>query len=112
MNTFMYLLQEGVAPTGGSSAVQFVMIGAVALIFYFFLIRPQSKKQKETKAMLAALKKGDKVVSIGGIHGTVTNLQDDIVVVKVDDGAKIKFAKNAIATVLTKKDAEVDTTKA
>lgn len=68
-------------------------------IFYFFLIRPQSKRQKETEKMLAALKKGDKVVTIGGIHGTITSVKENTIVLKVDDNTKIEFNRTAIASV-------------
>lgn len=68
-------------------------------IFYFFLIRPQSKRQKETEKMLAALKKGDKVVTIGGIHGTISSAKEKTVVLKVDDNTKIEFNRTAIASV-------------
>ncbi len=83
--------------------VPFILI---ILIFYFFMIRPQNKKQKETQKMLDALKKGDKVVTIGGIHGVVSSVKDHTVIVKVDDNCKIEFTRNAIATVESDKPAE------
>ena len=84
-----------------------ITFGLVILIFYFLIIRPQNKKQKETQKMLAALKKGDRVASIGGIRGTVTSVKEQTVVVKVDDSTKLEFTKNAIASVLEKgKEAE------
>ena len=83
-----------------STIVPFVLIIA---IFYFFLIRPQNKKQKETEKMIAALKKGDKVVTIGGIHGVVSSTKEQTVIVKVDEGAKIEFNRTAIATVIVDK---------
>ena len=79
-----------------STLIPFVLI---IVIFYFFLIRPQNKKQKETERMLSALKKGDKIITIGGIHGTIASLKDQTVIVKVDDGCKIEFNRSAIATV-------------
>ena len=75
-------------------------------IMYLFMIRPQQKKQKETQKMLDALKKGDKVVTIGGIHGTVASTKENTVVVKVDDNTKIEFNRTAIATVVVDKPAE------
>ena len=80
---------------------------AIFAIFYFFLIRPQNKKQKETEKMIAALKKGDKVVTIGGIHGVVSSTKEKTVVVKVDDNTKIEFNRTAIASVVTDKPADV-----
>jgi preprotein translocase subunit YajC len=78
----------------------FITFGLVIAIFYFLIIRPQNKKQKQTKQMLSALKKGDRVQSIGGIRGVVQNVSDDSVVVKVDDNTKLEFAKSAIGEVL------------
>jgi len=93
---------EGSAAAGGSGQMvtTFITFGLVILIFYFLIIRPQNKKQKEAKRMLEALKKGDKVVSIGGIHGTVVSVKDQTVVVKVDDNTKLEFTKSAIASVV------------
>ena len=82
-----------------TTIITFVLI---ILIFYFLIIRPQRKRDKETKAMLAAMKKGDRVVTIGGIHGTIITVKDQTVVVKVDDSARIEFSKSAISTVTSK----------
>ncbi|MBY0158499.1 preprotein translocase subunit YajC [Paenibacillus lautus] len=67
------------------------------VIFYFLLIRPQQKKQKTRNAMLSALSKGDKVVTIGGLHGTIVEITDDIVVLKVNDVTKLTFDRNSIS---------------
>ncbi|MFB5268016.1 preprotein translocase subunit YajC [Paenibacillus enshidis] len=67
-------------------------------IFYFLLIRPQQKKQKQRNSMLGALKKGDKVVTIGGLHGTIAEITDDIVVLRVNDVTKLTFDRSAIST--------------
>ena len=91
----------------GASALSFVPFILIILIMYFLMIRPQSKKQKETQKMLDALKKGDKVITIGGIHGTVSSVKDNnIVVVKVDDSTKIEFNRTAIASVVSDKPAQ------
>jgi preprotein translocase subunit YajC len=79
-----------------------IMFGLVFLIFYFLIIRPQNKKQKETKAMLSSLAKGDKVQSIGGIQGTIQSIKEDAVVVKIDTNTKMTFSRSAIASVLEK----------
>lgn len=76
--------------------VPFILI---IFIFYFFLIRPQNKQRKKLDEMIAALKKGDKVVTIGGIHGVVSSAKEKTVVVKVDDNCKIEFSRTAIANV-------------
>ena len=86
----------------GSMMTTVIMFVAIILIFYFLIIRPQKKRDKETKAMLDAMKKGDKIVTIGGIHGTVVTVKDQTVVIKVDDNTRIEFTKTAISTVLNK----------
>lgn len=88
--------------TAGSMTTTLITFGLIILIFYFLIIRPQKKKDKETKAMLDAIKKGDKIVTIGGIHGTVVTVKESTVVVKVDDNARIEFTKGAISSVVNK----------
>lgn len=97
----MFFLQDAAATAAGTGSllVSMLPILLIFVIFYFFIIRPQNKKQKETDKMIAALKKGDKVVTIGGIHGTVTQTKEKTVIVKVDDNAKIEFSRSAIASV-------------
>jgi preprotein translocase subunit YajC len=80
------------------SLVPFVLI---FIIFYFLLILPQQKRQKKLKAMLEALKKGDKVVTSGGIWGTVTNLGKETVTLQIADNAKIKVQRESIARLRT-----------
>jgi preprotein translocase subunit YajC len=77
-----------------------VTFGLIILVFYFLVLRPQNKKQKETQKMLAAVKKGDRVVTIGGIRAVVASVKEDAVVLKVDDNTKIEFSKSAISQVL------------
>ena len=93
----------GTSTAGGSGQMvtTFVTFGLVILIFYFLIIRPHNKKQKEAKKMIEALKKGDKVVSIGGVHGTVVAVKDQTTVVKVDDNTKLEFSKSAISSVVS-----------
>ena len=73
-----------------------VMLGLMVLIFYFFMIRPQMKKQKELKNFRENLKAGDKVVTIGGIHGKILEVSDTTVLVQAE-GTKLRFDKSAIA---------------
>ena len=74
------------------------MIIIIVAMFYL-MWRGQSKERKKREAMLSAIKNGDRVVTIGGIHGTVVSVKDQTVVIKVDDSARIEFSKNAISTV-------------
>ena len=100
--SFIPFLQAGGAASASASGS---LIGSllpfllIIVIFYLFLIRPQNKKQKETQKMLDALKKGDKVITIGGIHGTVSSVKENTVIVKVDDDCKLEFNRTAISSV-------------
>ncbi len=102
----------GSAGSTGSMTTTFITFGLIILIFYFLIIRPQKKRDKETKGMLSAMKKGDKVVSIGGIRGTIVTIKEATVVVKVDDNTRIEFSKNAIAQILDRKAENASSAKA
>jgi preprotein translocase subunit YajC len=79
----------------------FLPLVAIIAIFYFLIIRPQSKKQKETQKMLSALKKGDKIVTIGGIHGVIQTIKENSVIVRVDENTKLEFSRSAISSVVS-----------
>ncbi|MFC1593707.1 preprotein translocase subunit YajC [Candidatus Omnitrophota bacterium] len=74
-------------------------LALVFVVFYFMLIRPQKKQQKEHKQMLEQVKKNDEVITAGGIHGTVVNVKDKTVMVRVDDSVKIEIEKSFITTI-------------
>lgn len=76
---------------------QIVMLVLILVVFYFFMIRPQMKKQKELKAFRENIKVGDKVVTIGGIHGKVLEINDTTILI-TSEGSKLRFDKSAIAT--------------
>ena len=99
--SYISLLQA--AAGSGSMLMSVLPFGLIILIFYFFIISPQNKKQKETEKMLSALKKGDKIVTVGGIHGVISSTKEKTVIVKVDDNTKIEFSRAAIATVVVDK---------
>ena len=80
----------------GQGMQSLLMLGLMVLIFYFFMIRPQMKKQKELKSFRENLKAGDKVVTIGGIHGKILEVSDTTVLVQAE-GTKLRFDKSAIA---------------
>jgi preprotein translocase subunit YajC len=84
--------------SGAASILPFILMFAV---FYFLLIRPQQRKSKTRNAMLSQLKKGDKIVTIGGMHGTIMEISDDVVVLRVNDATKITFDRSAINNVTT-----------
>jgi len=79
-----------------------LFFGTILLIFYLMILRPQIKRQKEHQKMLSELKKGDRVVTTAGIHGTVTDIEDSVVVLQIADNTRIRLEKSAIATVLKK----------
>jgi preprotein translocase subunit YajC len=74
-----------------------VLFGGIAIVFYFFMIRPQQKKQKDQKKFIEELKKGDMVVTVGGIHGKIVDQNDVSVTLDIDRGTKIKFEKSSIS---------------
>lgn len=86
-------------PQDGGSMMSLVFMGAIFLVFYLFIIRPQSKRQKEIQNKIASIKKGDKIVTSGGIIAPVTQIDDDSVLAEVDSGVKIRFIKSAITDV-------------
>lgn len=93
--------------TEGSATHQFVLIGGMLLVFYFFMIRPQQKRKKEQHTFLEKIKKGEQVITIGGIHGKVYDVAEDTLTLEVDSkGAKITIAKSAISLDSTKKHAQ------
>jgi len=88
---------------GGSMVSTIIMFGAIFLIFYFMIIRPQQKKSKERAKLLSNLEKGDKVVTSGGIHGIISGLDEKTCLLQVSDNLKIKVERSAIGTVISKK---------
>ncbi len=90
------------APAQGSPFVTLIMLGVLFAAFYFILIRPQAKRAKEHKAMIAALAKGDEVVAAGGVLGRITDISDAYVTVDIAEGVEIKVQRQAVQTVLPK----------
>jgi preprotein translocase subunit YajC len=95
---FTILLQA----TSSNPIYQFVFFGAIILIFYFFMIRPQQKKAKDQKKFIEEIKKGDYVVTIGGAHGYIAELEGDTFILEVEKGGRIRFNKSAISQDATK----------
>ena len=86
------------APAAGSNISSFLFIGAMVLVFYFFMVRPQQKKIRDQKKFRESLTKGAQVVTIGGLHGKVVAVEDTTVVLEVDRGLRLTFEKTAIAS--------------
>lgn len=92
------------AQGGGGGASGLIMMVVIFAIFYFILIRPQQKKMKEHKKMVEELKKGDEVITAGGIYGVVEGLTPETVTVKIAEGTKVKITRSSVSHVLTEKD--------
>jgi len=114
MNVFDNLILQA-SPAAGSGGIlgslgMFLPLIGVFVIFYFLMIRPEQKKQKakekKRKEMLDSLKKNDKIVTIGGIWGTVVNVKEKTVIVKVDDNTKLEFNREAVSEVVDRKKSE------
>ena len=107
MDSFILPLLMGAPPQAGAAGevgagsllTSFIPFIAIIAIFYLLIIRPQNKKRKETEQMLSALKKGDKIITIGGIHGVVQSVKEKTVIIKIDDNVKMEFSRSAISSV-------------
>ena len=89
---------------GGSFISTIIMFGAIFLIFYFMIIRPQQKRAKEREKLLANIQKGDKVVTNGGLHGVIAGIDEKTVLLQVGDNVKLKFERSAITSVISSKE--------
>ncbi|HEX2835901.1 MAG TPA: preprotein translocase subunit YajC [Thermoanaerobaculia bacterium] len=89
--------------SGGATAaiVNFLPIVAIGLVFYFLVIGPANKQRKKQQEMMSALKKGDRVVTSGGIYGTIQGVEPDAVYLKIAENVKVKVARTAISGVVT-----------
>jgi len=85
------------APGATSVVPQFIMIGLIFVVFYFFMIRPQMKKAKDAKKYMATLEKGSKIVTIGGIHGKIVEVQETTFIIEVEGGNRLKIQKTAVS---------------
>jgi len=90
-------------PDSGKVFIQLLPLVFFLFVFYFLLIRPQHRKQKEHQKMIERIKKNDEIVTVGGIHGTVINTKEKTFILRVDDNTKIEIDKNSIAYVEKKR---------
>ncbi|MFW5960475.1 MAG: preprotein translocase subunit YajC [Chitinivibrionales bacterium] len=109
--TLLVLTSCVLAQSGGGEAAKgpqmfsiLPMIGIMLVIIYFFMIRPEQKKQKEKQNLIENIKKGDKIITIGGIYGTVSKMKKDTVILKVDGNATMEILKSAVSTVRNKQE--------
>ena len=107
MNGLGFLAMMG-APAGGSgaapqsSAFMFVWLGLMVALFYFMLIRPQKRREKERQTLLSAVKTGDRVLFAGGLLGVVANVKDKTLIVKIADNVKVEIVRSCVSQVLEK----------
>lgn len=100
-DVFPLLQATGQAQPQGGLMFSFAPLLFMIVIFYFLLIRPQQKKQKEHQSMLSQLKKGDRILTSGGLYGLIERVKDDgTLVIKIADNVKVEFAKSAVASVV------------
>ena len=95
------ILQESSGASGFGGLGMFLPLLLIFLVFYLFIIRPQQKREKKRKAMIEAVKRGDKVVTAGGVHGKVHQVDETSVLLDVDGGVKLRIEKNSLASVKT-----------
>lgn len=94
----LFILMAGQQQGQGGGIMSFLPLIAIVVVFYFFMIRPQMKKAKDQKKYIEALKKGDKILTIGGIYGKIVEVRDDAtIIMEVEDGTKLKISKNAVS---------------
>lgn len=91
---------------GGSMVSTLIMFGAIFAIFYFMIIRPQQKRAKEREKLMSNLQKGDKVVTTGGMYGTVAGIEEKTVLIQIADNTKVKFDKSAVSIIMNSKETE------
>jgi preprotein translocase subunit YajC len=97
MNQLLILMAPQAGGQGGG-IMSFLPLIAIVVVFYFFMIRPQMKKAKEQKKYIEALKKGDKILTVGGIYGKIVEVRDDAtLIMEVEDGTRMKISKNAVS---------------
>jgi len=97
MSIPLFLAQAQPAP--GFDPSFFIMMGLLFVVFYFFIIRPQRKREDTRRAMINAVQKGDRIVTVGGIHATVLKVEETSILAEVDQNVKLRFEKNAVASV-------------
>jgi preprotein translocase subunit YajC len=98
---FTILMGQPTGDSGPGIMSNVILFGSIILIFYFMIIRPQQKRAKERKKLLESIKKGDKVITSGGIYGTVAGLDEKTVLVQIADNVKVKLDRGSIATIVS-----------
>ena len=109
MFNLAYAMGAGGAGSGGSGGLgAFLPLIIIFAIFYFLLIRPQQKKAKQHKQLLSELRKGDKVISSGGLHGVITGMSDEVLTVEISPKVRVKISRGSISGVVRRAEAQVN----
>ena len=93
----------GSASNAPSGWMQIIPLILIFVVFWFILIYPQQRRQKQHRKMVESLQKGDKIVTVGGIYGVVTHIGENTIIIKVDDNTKLEITKGAVAGIVEKK---------
>jgi preprotein translocase subunit YajC len=97
MNQLFFLMAQPQGAQGGG-IMSFLPLILIIVVFYFFMIRPQMKKAKDQKKYIESLKKGDKILTIGGIYGKIIEVREDAtILMEIEDGSRMKISKNAVS---------------
>ena len=97
-HSFLFVLLQAAAPGAGGGSLQLILLGGMILVFWLFMIRPQAKKAKIAKKFQEDMQKGDKIVTIAGIHGKVNKINDDSTIeIETSPGSYLKIEKSAIS---------------
>ena len=96
MNNLLYVLLMGQPTEGQNPLTSFLPLLLIIVVFYFFMIRPQMKRQKDVRKYRESLQKGDKVITTGGVYGKINAIKDNHIIVEVDENVKLKIDKSAI----------------
>jgi preprotein translocase subunit YajC len=100
----VFLVSDAAQASGGGSYFPLLLIVLLFVVMYFLMIRPQQKRRRDAQSMQSALGAGDEIVTIGGLHATVVSVDDDVVTVEIAPGVNARFARPAIARIVTQSD--------
>ena len=101
LHNFTILMAQQTQDGGPGLMSNLILFGSIILIFYFMIIRPQQKRAKERQKLLESMKKGDKVLTSGGIYGTIAGLDEKTVLVQIADNVKVKLERGSITTIIS-----------
>ena len=107
LHYFTILMAQPNQGEGPGLMSNIILFGSIILIFYFMIIRPQQKRAKERQKLIDSMKKGDKVITSGGMYGTIAGLDEKTVLVEIADKIKVKLDRSAIATIISESAPEI-----